>query len=662
MPAPRLAPPNRVLRRAKSRQNTASFLCFVGLGLAATGCTFSDSEAHWSDQLQVSGPCYEVNLLDGVERGNTQEFHALYQCLNQQGTVQPLSRLDTALDAPTRNATVVVELYDLVMAIGEESGSFSMAALLDSALAAFDDREGLTSALDLLLELSYAAPISQLGTAVSINSSTSLEQGMLVPMVRVFGAGAETILDHDLAPLAPIAAALRHDDAPRWAWTLALSPQAPDPALAALAADWPLLLADTLALTIQTDNDRHTGPHGDSLRDLIVAVLAEDALVSVGGAVATLLADEYTTDQVAEWVVDESSAGRLDHLDEGLAYLIAVRADGGSLGENDDSALVSLLRLLRNGNQSVDCDIDLGITHIEFSLGNLSVSLLEQLAKIDADSAATGVDLLGDLLGYPLTGAILETVADTGICPVINHELVADLESIDRLSDPAADDLHRSLLGFLQAVDDHIPEVVELATAAHNQQLVEPAEEAIRDLAGEDLADAVLAALPALVKPDGRQATASFPSGVRPVDMAAMATLALALTNNENVESLSPVLTTVVSQSDTWKALYNLRPLLLAGETETSQILVRIHDQLLANPDLEILQLSADQLDNPSVILPALRLVESTAIRGAITDTELANEGALPWLARLHTGGTVSVLFDTLALVRALFGGVSPDA
>lgn len=632
---------------------------YLALGILG-GCSFFPSAGDWSNQLEPAGPCYDVNLLDGVERGNTAELHALFGCINRQGTVAPLARLDVALDAATRDGTVATELFDLGSAVGESTGGLSLSSVVDSALALFDDRESLIGYIELGLELVYATPTDQLGTAVSLNSATSLEAGVVLPAFDTIGAVASAILDAQSAPLAPLADAFEHPDAARWIWTLALAPQAPDPALASLAGDWPALLADTLALTPNTSNNRHSGPYGDSLRDLITQALAEDALVAIGGGLTPLLQDQFTTDQIAAWVIDESETGRLANLDEGVSYLIAVRADGNSLGSDDDSAFVSLIRLLHDGNQSVDCEVDLGITTIEFSLGNLSVSLLDELSKIDADSAASGVGVLGDVLGYPLTGAILDTVAATGVCPIIDEQLVSDLESLDRLSDPAADDLLRSLLGFLQAADEHIPEVVNLAGALHSHQLVEPTEELIRDLSGEDLADALVAALPALVDPDGRQASSSFPGGIRPIDMTAIATLVVGITDEHNAEALSPLLTTLVAQSSTWTAISNLRPLLLAGDTRTSHALELVLRFAEADPTLAVLPEAAEQLRSPSVTRPALSLLESTAVRSALTDTELLNEGALPWIGRLYIGGTVDVLLDTLTLVRGLLG--APDA
>ena len=71
---------------------------YLALGILG-GCSFFPSAGDWSSQLEPAGPCYDVNLLDGVERGNTAELHALFGCINRQGTVAPLARCRAAMPA-----------------------------------------------------------------------------------------------------------------------------------------------------------------------------------------------------------------------------------------------------------------------------------------------------------------------------------------------------------------------------------------------------------------------------------------------------------------------------------------------------------------------------------------------------------------------------------
>ncbi len=626
--------------------------------LLLLGCAFFESRQDWSTQVEPGGPCYDFNLEDGLDRADTAEMHAIYACLDRQGTLRALSRLDAAIDAPVRGGVAGLRLLDAADALVDGSSELSLAGLLDSALATGSDPEDLRAVAGLLLELAYASPAEELGHTVSINSGSALEAGLIVPLSDTLGAVATALLDADLAPLGPVSDALRSDDTPRLLWTLVLLPDAPDEGLAALLADWPALMADVLGEVVDTSNDRNGGPTGDSLRDFLSAAMAEDALVAIGSAATPILQGNYERDAIEDWVIEEHESGRLAELDDGVSYLASVDSAGDSLDDGEDSALVALLRLFRNGNQSIDCELDAILFDVTWSLGNLSVEILEQIANLDPDSASDGVDILGDALGYPLTDAILGAVADSGICPVIDAQMVSDLQAIDRLSDPSSEALLRSLIGFLSATEAQIPAVVDTASALHNHQLVEPLEELLRDLDHTELLERALDAAPGIVSPDDRQATTAFPTNVEPADLDLYFDLVIVATDPNTVAALSPAMNAVVAQPSTWTAAQNLRRLLLAGnDTETAQLLDRARTLLDADPQLEALPALADRLDDGALVTPALEVLESSTVRAAITDTELSNEGLVPWLGRLYAGGTLDVLLDTLALVQDLMGG-----
>ncbi|GDX80090.1 hypothetical protein LBMAG42_19010 [Deltaproteobacteria bacterium] len=619
------------------------------------GCTFTQSGADWSAQLSPSGPCYAFNLVDGVVPGDNAELHAAFACLNRQGMVEPLVPVDVALDAPTRSGNVGGALVDVLSGLASAQ-SGSAAGILSGLLGAFDDRAATERWLRLAVELAYASSVEELGGAVSINSSASLDNGLLVPLYDVASATATAVLNDDLTALAPVSSALRSDATPRWLWTFALLDQAPDDDLAALAEEWPAVVAAVVDRTADTSNDENPGATGNSLRDGVVALTSDEALVDVVAAAAPLLEDEFTRDQLAGWVIDEDHAGRWTDLDDGLLYLASVDREGNVASAGADTALVSLVRLFHDANQPITCTLDLWVTDLEVDLGNLAVAILQNLSAVDPDTAASGVDLLGDTLGYPLTTAVLDSVAESGVCPVIDEQLVADLESIDRLSDPSSEGLLRSLLGFLAAADDHIDAVADVAGQLHEHALVDPLEEVLYDLAGTSTLRSLLAAVPALVDPDGRQAASAFPSGVRPVDMGAMCELLVAVADAGTWRTLSPIVETVVANPSTWEAVANSQHLLTQQGTTTADTLVLLYDTLNADPELAWLTSTATLIEDPSVVRPALELVENDALQSALVNTELTRIGPLPWIAQLYVGGTVGQLWDTLALFRPLLG------
>ena len=624
--------------------------------LALGGCTFFESGSDWSTQVEPGGPCYAFNFLDGVEAGSNAEFHSAFACLNRQGMVEPLSPLDVALDAPTRSGNVGGNLVELMSAAGNAS-DVSLAGVLDSVLGAFDDREGAERVLRLALELVYASGIDELGTAVSLNSETSLGNGLLVPLVETAGFVAATILDDDRAALGPVSDVLRSQETRRWLWTLALLEDAPDADVAALATLWPSIAAQVIERTSDSSNDMDPGETSNSLRDLVTSMLAGDAVLDVAGAAEPILDDTFTRDQLAAWVQDENAAGRWENLGDGVLYLASVDPNGGALSAGEDSALVALVRLFHDTNQPVECTIDLWVTDVHIDLGNLAVAILQTLAQTDPGTAANGVDLLGDTLGLPLTDAALQTLADSGVCPVIDDQVVSDLSAIDRLSDPATDDLLVSLLGLLAAADDHIDSIADVATAMHDDRLVDPLEEVLYDVGGTSASREILAAVPGLLDPDRGQATDEFPAGVRPVDFDAVCDLVQEATAQGNYEALSPVINVAVGRESTWTAMGNATHLLTTGGTETSGALGLLRESVEADPELAFLDTTADYVDDPAVATSALELVESPDLRGAITSTELSSIGPLPWLAELYVGGTVDALWNTIELFRPLLGG-----
>ncbi len=626
------------------------------LALLLAGCVSVPASPAWTDQIAPDGPCYAFNLTDGVVAGDNTELHAAFACLDRQGTFAPLRPADQALDAATRSTNVGGAAVGLLTGVAGIDG-LSLAGILEEALALFDDREGTEAWVKLAVEWTYAAHVEELGSAVSLNSTTSLDLGLVVPLLATGSSVATSVLDDGLAALDPVVLALRADDTRRWAWTLANVGTAPDDALAALATDWPGLLAEAIDRTEDSTNDRVPGFTGNSLRDGVTALTTDAALVDVVAAAEPILADEHARDQLAAWIVDEDHAGRWSRLDEGVNYLASVDPEGGHLDDGEASALVSLIRVFHDANQPVTCTIDLYVTDLHVDLGNLAVALLEAISRIDPDTASSGVDVIGDALGYPLSDALLGTVADSGVCPVINGQFVADLQAVDRLSDPASEDLLRSLLGALTAVDDHLDAVADVASVLHEDRLVNPVQELVYDLAGTSALREALAAVPALVDPTGRQDTAAFPAGIRPVDMGAICDLLLAAGDADTWAQLGPLVEPVLSRESTWTAVHNSHHLLTRSGTATAGLLDMLGARLAADPELALLDTVADILDDSALATPALELLENPDLRAALTATELTAEGPLPWFAELYIDGTIDQLWDTLALFRPLLGG-----
>ncbi len=634
--------------------------------LFVAGCTVAPPTAPWWEQLQASGPCYEANLLDGLDTESTAELHAVFDCLNSERALVSLAPLDDALDGSSRDGVIGLVIADW---IGDQPSFLpQLAGLGGTVKELLAEPEAWLPWLHMGLELVYGAPWPWLGASVDLASPERLEEGLISPILSVGGGVATVLLDDGLGPLAPLREALEGQATERLLWTLASVGDGTDPSLTELRERWAPDLADLLVRSRDSSNDRHSSAHGDSVRELVERLLLDTGwdgrpvLEHLGDPLLPVLADSGAQAQIEAWLREEYAAGRVQQLPAWLLYLASVDTDGGGLSTGEDSALVALIRLLHDADAPVDCSIDLVFTSLDFSFGNLSVSLLETLAGMDPATVDGGVDLLGTLLGFGLTDSILETVADSGVCPVIDEGLIADIHALDRFNDDGMSGALLDLIGLLRALDGHIPEVVELIAGAHSFDLVEPLEELLRDTADAALVNDVLGWLPVLLDPEDYHDLRDFPDDVAPIDFDAVWHIADAvLRPGEDGQTpltvMAPVLHALTGPSQTWEAIGNLGRLLGEPEAELPAVVGRLRGLLERDPDLAWRSDAAALLDDPAALRLPLVLLEADDLRDALLETELAAPGPIPFFANLVVGGTL----DTLLGVADVFLALLPE-
>jgi hypothetical protein len=633
--------------------------------LALEGCTFASTGEDWQAQLAPDGPCYDANLLDGVDESSPAELHAVFACVNGTGALDAYAPLDAALDGDTRDGVAGVVLAHWINTL--PLADLSLGALLTDGIALLDDPTGLFDGLHLGLELVYGAPWPWLGDAVPLNSQAALDGGILVPLLPTAGAVAGAVLDDDLAPLGPVEDLLRSDVARSATWTLASVGVSANPTLASFERTWAADLGDGIARTADADNDRWSGASGNSVRDLAGALLTDSrsdgrvTLDHLADPLAPILADPRLRDALGVVLRQEGDADRLDVLPAQVLYLASVDTDGGTLTPGEDSALTALIRLLHDGNTDVDCSIDLYLFDFDISLGNLSVALLQLLARQDPSTVDGGVDLLGNLLGVSLTDDVLDTIADSGVCPEIDPQLVSDLHAIDRLNDPATDELLLVLLDVLAAFDDQgrVPDLVDTLAAAHDLALVAPVEEVLRDTGDTALATDLMRALPVLLDPDDYHDRSFFPAGIAPLDYtavwdAAADVLVPAADGTTPFDTLEGPVEAALGRDGTWTALDHLGALLVEPEALVGGALPDVADLCNADPTLSAYDSLADTLADDDLVRAPLVLVEATGLRTALGHTELVAPGPIPFTATLVHGGTLGILLDTLDILTTL--------
>jgi hypothetical protein len=264
-----------------------------------------------------------------------------------------------------------------------------------------------------------------------------------------------------------------------------------------------------------------------------------------------------------------------------------------------------------------------------------------------------GVDLIGTVIGWPFSQTVLTEIARTGICDVLDEQLVDDLQALDRFNDPAASELLVSTLELLGALvegrESRIPELVDLVSVLHRRQAVRPLEELWRDVGTTRGLATVMDLVPVLLDPE--PTLGALP--VAPLDFDTLWNVGeVALSPRPSGRSplrvLLPVLQAVLGEEQSWTALGNTGALLASPDSEAAALLELLPLLLELDPELQAVHDLAPLLEVPELSEPLLRVVETPALRQALATSAPDREGALPFYARLVVGGSLDAVLALL--------------
>lgn len=642
-------------------------ILFLAPVLGLTNC--SQPKTPWWDQVQSGGPCHEANLLDGLDTTSGDELRNIAYCLNQHGNLDPVMPLVEATRETTRDS----QEAGLHLALGVDGllkADVDVFQFSSQLLDWMDDDSGLVdSALKLIVEMSYGKSYASLEGQNAPTAQTAIDQGVLAPLLGGIRAGLVAALDADLAPLEVAEEAIESDKTLSVIHSLSGLVNSTDTSFNHRMDDFLSDLGRALQLVQSPSNDRTSSASGDSLRDLVVALASnsdssgQKTIDLVELAAGDLFSDPIAQTRVRDALEGLEDRGALRSLPLHLQYLGNVDTEGNSTINGKDSALVSLLRLLHNANTPIQCSINWGLGSYNINLGNLSIEILEAISELDPDLSADGIDLLGNILGLPLTDVILQTVAALGVCPVLDAEFVEDLKGVDRLNDAQTGDLLRVLIQVLKALGEgqnsRIPEMVDLLSIPQAVEASEPLEEVLRDLGGTPFLETMAAFAGPVLSPNDYVDSSQFPEGVDVIDFNMLWEI---IENGFSAQSkpksplreLEPLVSAMLTQNETWTGLHALGDLLADNQSESQDLLTWLPEIVNLDPNLDLTRTLAGVFFQSETANHFAQVLEVDGLYQALIYSTEETPGPLPFFAQMQLSGTLESLLGTIEHVFGL--------
>lgn len=637
--------------------------------LAATLVACAEPAPSWRDQLVADGPCYRVNVRDGLDESGTAEVNDLFDCVNRGGQLDAMSPAVAALESPTRDDVPAgVEVARLINALpAADVDPFALGGVALDLLRA-EDRP-IRPFLDLYLELAYGTRAERVrdGT-VDVRSADQLRNGVLVPLAPVLPELAEALLDDDLDAATYAAEKLADPEAKRWVRTVGAWTASDDPRVAGPVGRLLPELGALIAATRSPENDRAFSTSGDSLRDFARVFVGGDPLiVELADPADAILSDAVVRPQLEAKIAVWHDDGHLQEVPDQLRWLASIDVDGNGLPKGETSALHALVRLLHDTNRPMQCSLDLWVTNIDFDVGNLAVAILGLIAGQDPDLVQSGVGIIGSVLGWDLTGSIMTDIADSGVCPAFTPQVVHDLGAVDRLYDDRAYDL---LVVFVDALgvlrrgqQDRIPDLADLATSLEAGGGTVVAEELIRDIGDEAAMTDLIALVPILADPGAYGLTAGAEPAVDLHDAFGLVVWVFADdAGRTGLERILPLVSPVVDEPGAWEAEEHFGRLLAEEGSQAGRAFELVPPLLAVDPDLVTLDQIAALIGDPTLAGPLLRVLETDGVGAALLAADPPgdpDEVPVGYVGRLVADGTVDEVLATVDVILRGFGGLT---
>jgi hypothetical protein len=634
------------------------------LNVLMAGCSFGPTPASLSDQLEPSGPCWEVDLSDGLNEDRLDEFHQLFECLNRTGNLDSFAELDQVADEADRHGAPL-GLTLIRMSNALPASSFDVLSIVGKALVAIQEhRDDFIVLMETLVEVIYAHPYAKVSEDFDLDDPQALEDGLATPMLQLASGLSTLMLDAGPGFRETVASSIDEQIAQSAVCTLAGVVHSEDPSIESLSTELIPHIAEAWTLAGDTSNDLWDHGTGNSIRDLVEVAriqVDEGAFENIKPSLVTLLSDPRVQESTKQVLHDTAESGHLEGLAEQVLYLSNVDVLGRPLTEPmayDVSALQAGVRLINRANRPLSCDFLV----YEFTLDNMAVTILQELAQLETEQVENSLDFLVGILDGDIGPAILETAANNGLCSGFTPDLLDDLKVLERLNDPAVGNLVEVIHGLLDAVYldgriDRVYELVQVLDALHIEGFVPPVEEVLRDLATSDIVHDMTIILPTVIDPSVLHVD-SCPTESAPLTYDQLWEAGkLAITEGDTSdESMGLIVDYVLDSEHLWTILERGSALALESESHIHDLPSLMVDVLTSDEAAENSAMVLDTIDDPELWDSALTLLESEAIRDAILQPTDEVQGPLPFMAHLIVSDTVTVMLQTLDLVLDTLG------
>ena len=509
----------------------------------------------------------------------------------------------------------------------------------------------------------YGVAYHDIDETFDLGSDEALNQGPAVAMIELMAETSTVILDEGQSVPDELVELTESSFGQDGICTLAGLVHTEDTELREVAEQMVPAAADAWIRSNNTDNNLWAGTTGNSIRDLIEAThITRDTSFFdvVRTPMTSILADFRVQEATKQVLFDAAQAGDLEHLPTQVLYLANVDTTGVPLASSSStgvSALQAGARLISNSNTELTCEV----FGFEIEFDNMATAILQELAERDSDDVTEGLELLSSVLGSRITQTIIEEIADSGICPAVDRQLLADLEVINRLQDPAVGNLVVVVHGMLDAVYDQgnynrLPEVVDLISAVHEENLAKPIDEVLRDVASTSLSKDIGTWIATLNDPSMLQVDAC-PDGSTPYDFDQVWNMAQDLAaGDHSTTALRPVAIHLLESDKFWTFIDRASALAVQDEASIHS-LPKVVVEIFADQNVQEVQSTLlPPINEPTFWKPLLRVAESPEVRDALIQPSSKIEGPLPFIARLITSDTVTVMLQTIEVILDSLG------